>query len=503
MSDNSANQQLTTARQHLDKLSNFITNLVDFLHGANPNIDAELNQIKKLLSGTPDYFSAAELSVKLKSQLIKESQYLRQQNLDTLAEIKVSLQKINDLDAVNPSTKREISTFLESLGASGDNIASPVKQIEQALRLFRKALSNSALERSQNALATQQDMHARITQELKELLSPYSAKQAEDDVLLELKEKLEVGLDHDELLECCLAMIRFVMKDVVKEASSANRLIHDVHKSISKINVGIKTTIEKSKSRMQKRSVHNNDLREQISAIETALTDSQKIEDLRLQTHECLGKMQSSMSASESDEKAEQTKMMALLESMQKRLTELESNAENYKQRLIEQRLNAMTDMLTQLPNRLAYEEKMASAFAKAKLTGSKLCMAIFDIDHFKDVNDKYGHSVGDKTLKIIATQIKKNLNSSDFVARWGGEEFVAVMPDSDLQQSFDRLENIREAIAKLPFMFKGTRVTVTMSIGLTDVLEHDSIESAFEQSDKRLYQAKQNGRNQTQFEDL
>lgn len=501
MDDNSTKQALNTARQQLDKLSVFITNLVDFLHGANPNIDRELSQIKTLLSGSPDYFAAAELSIKLKTQLVKESHFIDQRNQDTLAEIQASLKTIYELDTVKNSTKAEIKAFLESLNPDGDNQASPVKQIEHALKLLRQALANSQFTPTQSAIIAQQKMHGLIIQELQELITPYANKQAQGDIFTQLKEKLALGLDHDELLECCLTMIRFVIKDVVSEASSANKLIHDIHNGIGKINTGVKTTIEKSKSRMRKRSEHNLDMLEQINAIETALTDNQEIEALRDQTQECLTKMQSSMSANQNDEQSEQRKMVALLESMQNRLNELESKAEGYKQKLIDQRIDAMTDSLTQLPNRMAYEEKVTNAFAKAKQSGNRLCLALFDIDHFKTVNDNYGHSVGDKTLRIIASQIRKALQKQDFVARWGGEEFIALMPDTDLQDAFTRLEEIRNSIAKLPFMFKGNRFKVTLSVGLTDVMKHENIEAAFEHSDKLLYEAKQNGRNQTQYE--
>jgi diguanylate cyclase (GGDEF)-like protein len=345
----------------------------------------------------------------------------------------------------------------------------------------------------------QQLLHTQITQELQELISPYYANNSDDQTLAELQKKLNSGLEHSELLECCLAMIRFVIKDVIKEASTANKLIHNIHKSLGKINVGIKSTIEKSKSRMQKRSAQNTAMRNQITAIEAALADSEQIEDLKQAAQTHLNKMQSSLKATEADERAEQEKMIALLESMQKRLTELESKAEGYKQKLLDQRINAMTDTLTKLPNRMAYEEKMASAFELSKAKNTPLCMAILDIDHFKRINDKYGHSVGDKTLQIIATQIKKNLSTNDFVARWGGEEFIALMPDSSVDECFARLDAMREKIAKLPFMFKGNRVSVTVSIGLTDIAEHSNIQSAFEQSDELLYLAKEQGRNQIQ----
>ncbi|MFC4700043.1 diguanylate cyclase [Glaciecola siphonariae] len=500
MSETTPKQQLMVARQYLDKLSIFITAMVDFFQGTSPSIDEELKHIKKLLSGKPDYDGASELSVKINAAMKKESKFMQQKNLDTLSQIQNSLKRINELDVVDPAVKEEVRQFIQSLAPEKNNTSSPVVQFEKALQLFRKALSNNVVMQSQADAQAQDALHAQITQELQELIAPYYANNKDDKTFAQLQQKLSSGLEHSELLECCLAMIRFVIKDVIKEASTANKLIHSIHKSLSKINVGIKSTIEKSKSRMKKRTAQNQAMQKQINAIETALSDSQRIEDLKREAQNYLSKMQSSLSASEADERAEQEKMIALLESMQKRLTELEQKAQGYRDKLFEQRINAMTDTLTKLPNRMAYEEKIAIAFEKAKREGGKLCMAILDIDHFKRINDKYGHSVGDKTLQIIATQIKKNLADTDFIARWGGEEFVALMPDADINDCLERLDAMREKIAQLPFMFKGNRVSVTLSIGLTDMVEHATIELAFEHCDELLFKAKEGGRNQIQF---
>ncbi|GLR70849.1 GGDEF domain-containing protein [Agaribacter marinus] len=502
MSDDSAKRKLMVAKQQLDKLSIFIASMADFFQGTNPKIDKELSAIKKLLSGKPDYETAAELSVKINSELKNEAKYLKQQQLNTLSQIENSLRKLNEIDAIDEKVKSEIKLFLQNLSPSESNISSPVNTFEQALGLFRKALSNNQVSKSHSEKKHQKQLHLQIAQELKELLSPYIKNNPGDKAIVEIREKLDEGLNPSELLECCLTLIRFVIKDVIKESGSANKLIHDIHQSLTKVNQGIKKTIEKSKIRIEKREKQTADMKAQIDAIETALTDSNKVEDLKKQAQHYLTKMQSSLTKSEADERAEQEKMIALLQSMQKRLTELEDKASGYKQKLLEQRLEALTDGLTKLPNRVAYEEKAQIELDTAKKTKSPICIAIADIDHFKSINDKYGHSVGDKTLQVIATQIKNNLLKSDFVARWGGEEFVALLPNSNAEDAHKRLDLMREKISKLPFMFKGNRVSVTISIGMVLVLNDMTLAEAFEIADKRLYVAKENGRNQIQHED-
>jgi diguanylate cyclase (GGDEF)-like protein len=167
------------------------------------------------------------------------------------------------------------------------------------------------------------------------------------------------------------------------------------------------------------------------------------------------------------------------------------------------QRKTALSDQLTKLPNRIAYEEKAQFEVQQAKINGTPLCIGIIDIDNFKKINDAYGHSVGDKTLQVIAKHIRQYLPKEDFVARWGGEEFVMLLPNSNVEEAFAKVEIMRKKISALPFKFKDQRVTVTLSCGLCQITQESTLEEAFEKADSFLFRAKDAGRNQTIFKDI
>ena len=498
MSNVSPKQQLMIARQQLDKLSIFIAGLADFFHGTSPTIDDEFQQIKKLLSGKPDYDKATELSVGLNAKLKNESKFMQQKNADTLSQIHQSLRQLTELEAVDNQVKSEIKQFIKRLSPSETEHLSPINTFENALALFKKALSQNVVMSKHEDEAAQLVLQEQITQELRQLIAPYYKKNSKDVTLRELNQKLNEGLENKELLECCLTMIRFVMKDVLNEAASATKLINDIHRSLVKINQGISSTITKSKNRIQKREKQKKAMKAQITAMETVLSDTSDVGDLKKQTTQYLIELQNSLDMTELEERTEQEKVITLLQSMQKRLEELESQAESYKQKLLQQRIDTMTDALTKLPNRMAWDEKFKATWSQVKKQHSATYLAILDIDHFKQINDKYGHSVGDKTLQIIAGHTRKLLHKDDFLARWGGEEFAALLFDTSIDDAYKKLESLREKIAKLPFMFKGNRVSVTLSIGLSDLRRHKVSEDAFEEADKLLYEAKSNGRNQT-----
>lgn len=158
----------------------------------------------------------------------------------------------------------------------------------------------------------------------------------------------------------------------------------------------------------------------------------------------------------------------------------------------------ALTDELTQLPNRREGLARLEQALSLALRKESALCVALLDIDHFKSVNDNYGHIVGDQALVTVANTIKSSLRGYDICARYGGEEFLICLPDSDLSNSLEVLERVRLACESLKIANKGMAdLSITVSIGVAQFASHVStLEALIEASDLALYQAKVGGRN-------
>nr|WP_232349172.1 GGDEF domain-containing protein [Neptunomonas qingdaonensis] len=161
-----------------------------------------------------------------------------------------------------------------------------------------------------------------------------------------------------------------------------------------------------------------------------------------------------------------------------------------------EERLKARTDALTGLPNRAAYDDHLEKEFERWARYQQGFSVAVGDLDFFKRINDTYGHLAGDKVLRLISRVLTKNLRGSDFVARFGGEEFVILMPSTQAEEGAKAIEKLRESISKSPFNFHGQPVTITMSFGVTETRESDTKDGLFARADAALYKAKQEGRN-------
>jgi len=154
----------------------------------------------------------------------------------------------------------------------------------------------------------------------------------------------------------------------------------------------------------------------------------------------------------------------------------------------------ATKDKLTNIYNRLKIDEVLEEHFEIAKRYKKDLSIIFFDIDHFKKVNDIYGHKVGDYILQELVKIVSKNIRKTDIFGRWGGEEFIIILPETDLNQAYKVAEKLRKTIENYKFKFVDK---ITCSFGVINVSEENSINELIEEVDKLLYLSKENGRNQ------
>ena len=153
----------------------------------------------------------------------------------------------------------------------------------------------------------------------------------------------------------------------------------------------------------------------------------------------------------------------------------------------------AVTDTLTGVWNRRHGTELLAADLS-ARRPGQALSLLMLDIDHFKTINDTFGHQAGDHVLIEIASRLRRSLRGSDMVARWGGEEFVVLLRDCALPDALRLAEDIRAAIAELPF---GAMGSLTVSVGVAEARASEDLTTWLERADQALYRAKRSGRNE------
>lgn len=181
---------------------------------------------------------------------------------------------------------------------------------------------------------------------------------------------------------------------------------------------------------------------------------------------------------------------------------ELKHTQDQLRQCLNELEKLAITDSLTEIWNRRRISELAQREFNRACRYNRPFSLIIFDIDTFKKVNDTYGHAVGDQVLKIIAKTVLGSLRKVDFFGRWGGEEFLIILPEIEVKTAINVAERLRKCIAKTVIPLEEKSLQVTVSIGVASYQPADKeIDDILQRADQALYHAKNQGRNQVSYQ--
>jgi diguanylate cyclase len=240
-------------------------------------------------------------------------------------------------------------------------------------------------------------------------------------------------------------------------------------------------------------------IREQVDGLQSSVQEAANLEDLKVVLENHLEGLLGTMDHHQKQRDEREQEVAARLYSLAERVAHMEQEALGYREHLEEQRQKALIDPLTGLANRAAWSERLDHEIGQWQRHGNTLLLAMLDLDHFKSINDNYGHLAGDKVLKIIANVLRKRLRGTDFIARFGGEEFVLLMPGTVPAVGEKLLETLRAAIEACPFHFKGERVIITISMGFTAFKPGEHSDMTLKRADQALYRAKHAGRNRVE----
>lgn len=240
----------------------------------------------------------------------------------------------------------------------------------------------------------------------------------------------------------------------------------------------------------------DSELRQQVDGLHSSMQEATDLDSLKSLVETRLNGLLGTMAQYQQQRDEREQQVGERLQMLVERVASMELEAKGFRDHLEEQRQKALLDPLTGLPNRAAWTERLDLELARWQRYGGDLLLAVLDIDHFKRINDDFGHLAGDKVLKIIAGELFKRLRKTDFIARFGGEEFVLLIPSTPMEGGLRLLDTLRAAIESCPFHFKGERVTITLSGGIASFSAAERSEQVFERADQALYCAKRNGRN-------
>ncbi len=235
-----------------------------------------------------------------------------------------------------------------------------------------------------------------------------------------------------------------------------------------------------------------------LKEIRASVAEFETIEQLQLTIDSHIDEINSEIThyVQQEFQRAEKAEKSSI--ALEAKLEELHFQTNQLRESLEAARAAAIIDPLTNISNRRAYDERFEIEYTRWKRYREPLTLAIIDIDHFKRINDVYGHPIGDKVLQTVAERIQGQVRESDFFGRIGGEEFAFILVNSDLESSMTKVEALRRSIEHCKFTVKTEELQVTISIGVATFKDGDTIDAIYQRADKALIKAKKTGRNKS-----
>lgn len=382
-------------------------------------------------------------------------------------------------------------------GASLNDLTRELESISKTLRhISKQAQSDVRIDDSDNAAAPQNDHLLNLLEELlAEPVVPLRFHQ-QAGVIRQRTRTSHNSQSYKKIVDSAISLLLNIRDYAKAEQQGVDQFLDGLASELTQIEQQAEIAQQANLLSIDNRDILNTAIHHQLDNIRDSTENAQELSTLKNHTTEHLDRLMQKLLEHKHQEDERQHLALQQIEIMTRKLHDLEAETENLRTKLKIEHDKALRDVLTGLPNRPAYNARAEMEFGRWKRYQAPLSLAIWDIDHFKRINDTYGHKAGDKTLTLIGQLLLNNCRGTDFVARYGGEEFVMLLPNTSESQALVMAENVREVIQNSGFNYNGEDINLTLSCGISEFKESDQHDDVFIRADQALYQCKQKGRN-------
>jgi len=482
----------TESNEKLHTLLQFIGHLSLACKGQNLELDNKLAKLRHQLSNVDNVEESLPELVEVEQLLKQQYNHVMVQLEDSRASLSRVIRQIQRVESVPNNVKKEINYCKKDLAKPFHTFWDYIPKVEQLVSFYESILQEQ-LDQGDKLVVLPK--HRQLAHELAQMISEIEFRKDQRDQVLVIKETLSNDIEVDSLIDSYQVILTLLLDNIAREKSASQEFLFGLNDALSAVRDVVTDSYNNTQRSFQLKKQLNREINSSVDDVGEAIIDIDDIHRLKSQVSEQLASIRTALGRKEALEEREQILLRKSMETMRKELNELSKEANIYKERLFEQQKINLLDSLTQLPNRAALEERMEQEFRNFQRQKRPLWIAVADIDHFKMVNDSFGHRTGDKTLQVIAMALKSSLRGTEFVARYGGEEFVLLIPDVNAEDIKHLLNRVREKVKSIPFKFKNQNITVTVSIGAAQILENELINETFERADAALYRAKHESR--------
>jgi len=501
-------------------LTGFIGKLSQACKGTDILLDNKLANLRTTLK-TSTCFTDLEKDINTVSKLLRQHSLKNDKNRiqihEQLNHSGTGLQKVKNFPM---QSRRQLQALITQAEESQSSLVQYIPLMSEFIAFYESIIHeqiNLPAEQSQNIkkpvavnkinnVETEEvlDKSSLIEQSApKELLGRFSSilntlvisKKHKADIS-KIKSSLHGQVTNQILMTTCLNVFDFMIEDLEHERSRAKVFLSTLSDTLTSVQVSVSATISSSSECSEQHAKINQELSDKIKEVSMGINDAGSLTEMKVDVNDKIQQIAKTLQNKAKLEDKQRSTMHDRLNSMSAQVEKLEQQSKIFEKRIQEVTAKSFQDALTKLANRASFDEYFAKELVRFHHKQFDLAISVIDLDDFKRINDTFGHTAGDKTLQVIAETLTKVMGKDVFISRYGGEEFVIIFKDNDKITVMNKLNMLRKKVASLPFTFKGTRVSITLSIGVTLIQRDDIVHSAFERADTALYRAKSEGKN-------
>jgi len=452
--------------------------------GRDPEIDRAARTLREHVRGALDYDALrAELN-SISTRIVKLDDLERAPQDAASSVLTLLLEQMPWPDACVEKTKTLLVKWKQEPPVSSAGVDQVVRLIGQCLGSLpsRSGEGKALVEHVVELLLERVDLSQELQNRVEQLRAEIEGANEENDW-------------HD-VLQTLADLIAAQVSAVKRQRHELERFLGQMGARLGDLEHTLSSITEHQSVSLDDTRLLGTNMREQVEDFSANVRDVTDLQQLKQTVQGRLDHLLTRVSEYCTREELRSHELEERIQALNSRLLDMENESEQLRMMLITEHAAATTDTLTTLPNRASYEARIKLEFKRWQITGNAFTLIVLDIDNFKRINDTYGHRAGDKALSLLARVMKSNVRDNDFLARHGGEEFVLILPETDLYAAFSVGEKLRKAVFATPFHHRGKRVPLSMSEGITMTREGDDPDKVFERADAAMYDAKQQGRN-------
>ncbi|OAN14019.1 diguanylate cyclase [Photobacterium jeanii] len=481
------------SRREIVILKRLITRLSVACRGIDNELDAKLVELRHDLEQPKDISKLIPRLAIIERLVTRQAALTEQASQNLEQHIHLSGDTLNRVRSLPAQLKRDLRNILafdsESLNQNHQRMIRLLQLYENAVKMLSTSTNH------QHSNQVDQDVLQHLSSELQHLITELDFTDESSNVLLEIRNKLLIGVNAETLTELSLTVLKMVMDGHHKDRRHSQKFMDDINSDLATLKKATNQTLGQTSALAEQRGSITTEFSDLAQQVQTGLKENDNLETYRPELEKMSQEFQTLVDRTHALEKRERQLLEQLAYNENKVISLYDKTTEHHRE-LNNQERKMFLDHLTKVYNRAAFNDRLEHEYRRWLRYQHPLCVALFDLDNFKETNVNFGYVAGDKALKIIARTIHQCLADTDFIARFDGDKFMVIMPDCNEEDRTKRITQIRENVAQLPFHFRDQQVSITLSVGATLFDANDTPPAIIERTQKALNTAKSTGTN-------